>query len=318
MKQVLVCGSIALDLIGRYPGSFAEYQNKYHVEALNISLQLSTLHTSFGGCGMNIAYGLKKLGVDCIPLSAAGRNFTDHYRDHLLALGIDIDNIVIDEAFEECATAVLISDPAGNHITAFHAGASVSPKRKLPGEIDGIENVALAVLAPEDAPIMLRQARDLKRLNIPVMFDPGQGLAEFSRDEAMELLGLSAYVILNTHEWHILQRVTGLMADEIIGRMDQVIVTRGERGVLIHAGPGSPVDVPGLHPDRVVDTIGCGDAFRAGYVAGLMQDGSAEHCGRLGCLTALYNLESPDTQRYDFDPQAFARRFEETYGYPVG
>lgn len=317
MKKVLVCGSIALDLIGRYPGSFAEYQDRYHVEALNISLQLSTLHTSFGGCGMNIAYGLKKLAVDCIPLSAAGRNFTDHYREHLIGLGIDIDNIVIDEDFEECATAILINDNAGNHITAFHAGASVSAKRRLPREVDSIEEVALAVLAPEDAPIMLRQARDLRDLDIKVMFDPGQGLAEFSREEAVELLELSTYVVLNAHEWDILQRVARLTPDEIIEMTEQVIVTRGDQGVLIYEGR-QPVTVPALHPDRVVDTIGCGDAFRAGYVAGLIERRPADHCGRLGCLTALYNLESPQTQRYDFDIDAFGRRFEEAYGYPIG
>ena len=53
MSTVMVCGSIALDLIGRYPGSFADYQAKYPIQGLNISLQLADLRTSFGGCGLN-------------------------------------------------------------------------------------------------------------------------------------------------------------------------------------------------------------------------------------------------------------------------
>ncbi|NQV66694.1 MAG: hypothetical protein HQ497_15150, partial [SAR86 cluster bacterium] len=175
MSTVMACGSIALDLIGRYPGSFHDYQAKFPVTGLNISLQLAQLSTSFGGCGLNIAYGLHQLGVAVLPVSAAGRNFDDHYRQHLQALGMDISNIIIDPDYAQCASAVLISDEQGNQITAFHAGAAVSPRRPLPSTIQGIEAVTLAVLAPEDAPIMLRQARDLAKLGIPIMFDPGQG-----------------------------------------------------------------------------------------------------------------------------------------------
>ena len=47
--RVLVCGSIALDLLGRYDGSFGEYQSRYSVKSLNISLPLASLRTTFGG-----------------------------------------------------------------------------------------------------------------------------------------------------------------------------------------------------------------------------------------------------------------------------
>ena len=95
MSTVMVCGSVALDLIGRYPGSFHDYQAKFPVAGLNISLQLAQLSTSFGGCGLNIAYGLHQLGVAVLPVSAAGRNFDDHYRQHLQALGMGCGAVVV-------------------------------------------------------------------------------------------------------------------------------------------------------------------------------------------------------------------------------
>lgn len=309
MGKVLVCGSIAIDLLGTYGGSFDEYQDKYPINALNFSLQLRQLRTSFGGCGMNITYGLMQLGVDCLPLTAAGLNFEDHYRDHLVSQGINIENIAVDPEYEQCATAIVLSDLLGNQITGFYAGASPSQRRKLPREVDGISEVSLAVLAPEDAPIMLRQARDLHDLGIPMLFDPGQGISEFSREEVRELLDLSDYVIANAHEWEILQMNAELGADEIIAGQRQVIVTLSEDGVDILQPAEPKIHVPALKPERIVEVTGSGDAFRAGYVYGLLQEQSPTDCAQLGSLVAVYNLENPETQRYRFSLDEFRARY---------
>lgn len=314
VSKVLVCGSIALDLLGSYAGSFADYQNRYPIKALNFSLQLEDVRTSFGGCVMNIAYGLTRLGVDCVPLSVAGSNFEERYRDHLTRLGVNLEHIVVDHDYPQCATAILLSDNHGNQITAFHAGSSVSPKRKRAADIDGISDFRLAVLAPEDAPIMLRQARDLNALGVPVLLDPGQGVSGFSREEIRELLELSDYVIANAHEWEILQLNGGVSAADIVATQRQAIVTHAALGVDIHEGNAPPLHVPVVQPRQMVDASGCGDAFRAGYVFGLLRDLPPEICARTGCLTATYNIESDDTQCYDFAMDAFLGRYRDTWG----
>ena len=315
--KVLVCGSIAIDMLGTYGGSFADYEAKYPISALNFSLQLQDLRSSFGGCGMNIAYGLKHLGVSCLPLTAAGANFDDHYRAHVEALGIDTTCIVVDYDYPQCATAVVISDLVGNQITAFYAGASPSQKRMLPSEITGIDEIKLAVLAPEDAPIMLRQARDLHAINIPFLFDPGQGISEFTVAEVRELLALSDYVIANDHEWQIIQLNAEMSADQIIEDQRQVIVTHGEVGVDVLRVGEPLLHVPALTPQRVLEVTGSGDAFRAGYVSGLLRDLPALQCARLGSLMAIYNLESRETQTYVFTLAEFYARYEQAWGEPV-
>ncbi|XOV88528.1 MAG: PfkB family carbohydrate kinase [Pseudomonadota bacterium] len=314
MKKVLVCGSIALDMLGTYGGSFADYQARYPIEALNFSLQLKSLRLSFGGCGMNIVYGLKQFGVPCTPLSAAGENFNDHYRAHLLGLGVDIDYIAVDEEYPQCATAIVLSDELGNQITGFYPGASGSPLRKLPREVAGIEDVAIAVLAPEDAPIMLRQARDLADLGIPILFDPGQGITAFTCAEVRELLSLSDYVVANLHEWEILQLNAEMSAEDIIRDQHQVIVTRSENGVDVLREGCELLHVPAIRPERIVEVTGSGDAFRAGYVYGLVRGLDACTCARIGTLAAVYNLENPETQRYSFTHAEFAARFHAAFG----
>ena len=310
---VLVCGSIALDFVGRYDGSFADYQDRYDVKALNISLQLTELRTSFGGCGMNITYGLHKLATPVTPLSAAGLNFMDHYHQHLSEIGIRTEYIAVDVSLPRCATAMVISDDQGNQITGFHAGASPSLMRKLPSEIENIEQCRIAILAPEDAPIMLRQARDLSRLSIPIIFDPGQGIAEFSEADIHELLMLSDTVIINAHEYEILQHNSGLSDDAVQNMVDKVIVTNGSKGVNVFTA-GKMDHVDGVDKARIVDSTGCGDAFRAGYLYGLMQDAEANVCAELGCVLAAVNLENIDTQTYEIDTTALWARHEAAYG----
>ncbi len=308
--KVLVCGSIALDLLGRYGGSFDDYQQKFPINALNFSLQLSDLRTSFGGCGMNITYGLKQLGVDVIPLTAAGLNFEDHYREHLEQLDIPTDFIVVDPDYAQCATAIVLSDDHGNQITGFYPGASPSPLRPVPESLPCIDEITMAVLAPEDAPIMLRQARSLHRVGIPIVFDPGQGISEFSREAIRELIALSDYVIANDHEWEIIQLNGKLQPKAVLAEVRQVIVTRAARGVDVYAAGEDPIHVPAVELNTLVEATGSGDAFRAGYVSGLIGGRTPETCARLGCLVAAYNLESPETQRYVFTPAEFEARYQ--------
>ncbi len=313
---VLVCGSVAMDYVGRYRGSFASYQSRYDIEALNISLQLADLRSSFGGCGINITYGLKKLDIPVIPLSAAGTDFLDNYQQHLIALGVNSDHIIVDQSFPRCATALVISDDHGNQITCFHAGASISPLRELPRDIDGTEDCQIAILAPEDAPVMLRQGRDLHELGIPVIFDPGQGIAEFSREQILELLLLSDSAIFNLHEYEILKQNAGLTASDLEQMMQRIIITRAAEGVDVFEN-GTMLHVDAVICHKIADPTGCGDAFRSGYIYGLMHGYDALVSVRLGCLLAAINLEYMDTQTYDVDVKSLTTRYKNSYGESI-
>lgn len=312
MASVLVCGSTAIDFIGTYQGSFADYQENYAVAALNISLQLSDMSTSFGGCAMNITYGLQKLGVAAIPLSVVGLDFHHHYEGHLRNLGINLNNVTLDDAFEHCAMGVITSDKHGNQITLFYPGASASDKRKLPSDVHEIDQCMLAVLAPEAAAIMLRQARNLNKLGLPVILDPGQCIADFSQGEITELLALCQYIILNKHELEILLTNGNITRKRVESSMRQVIVTLGADGVDIFE-QGKHYHVDAVPMDGVLDPTGSGDAFRAGYVYGMTRQLDPIHCGRLGNLMAAQNLKSPNTQNYEIDELCLKSQYELLY-----
>ena len=58
-----------------------------------------------------------------------------------------------------------------------------------------------------------------------------------------------------------------------------VVITRGERGVLIYDGDFH--EFPAL-PVKVVDPTGAGDAFAGAFLAGLVKGKTLEECARLG------------------------------------
>jgi len=313
MTSVLVCGSAAIDFLGSYSGSFKDYEKRYPTAGLNISLQLSRLNTSFGGCGMNITYGLNKLGVPVTPLTSVGLDFRDRYLGHLEAEGIDSRYVCVDESFEHSAHCIIFSDDHGNQITAFNPGASLSVDRVLPRAIPHFGEFSIAMLAPEDAPIMLRQARDIARTDVTVIFDPGQGLAEFKQEEIRELLDLSHFVICNDHEWEIMQTNADLSADDIIAT-HEVIITRGGKGVDLYSANRQQSHVDAIPHQKIVDPTGCGDAFRAGYIFGMMGSQSPEVCAQYGCVMASTNLSCNETQRYEIDYDLLMESWQKYYG----
>jgi len=62
-------------------------------------------------------------------------------------------------------------------------------------------------------------------------------------------------------------------------------VTRGAKGSVVIAG-GQVHEIEAFPVEKVVDTTGAGDQYAAGFLYGLSQGRSMDHCGRLGSLAA--------------------------------
>lgn len=296
---VLVTGSTAIDQTGSYDGSFEQYQTDYPINAMNVSFQLSGMKTSFGGCAPNIAYGLNLLGVDVVPLSSAGRNFRDRYESHLQSRGIETAYIMVDESIENCATCLMMNDRDGNQVIGFYPGPK-NPKRHLPHELPMIDQVALAILGPEEPELTLRQGRDLASLSIPIMVDPGQVTAEFDQRQTRELLSFADYLVVNTYEFEVMKTNGGLEADDIRELVPEIVVTRGEGGCDVYQGDRS-THVHAAEAADIVEVTGCGDAFRAGYAYGILNGCKVSARAELGCIMAMQNLGAPETQQYVID-----------------
>ena len=308
-KAALICGSVAYDTILLFPDRFKQHilPDKLHI--LNVSFLVPEMRREFGGCAANIAYTLHLLGDTALPMAAAGHDFGP-YRERLAARGISVEHIkIIDEAFT--AQAFITTDLDDNQITAFHPGAMQYAHLNRVGDAGG--KVALGIVAPDGRQAMIEHAAQFAAAKIPFIFDPGQGMPMFGAEELKTFIAQARWVAVNDYEWGLLQQKTGYTVSDITAQVDALVVTLGAEGSVIYT-QGREFRVQCAKPKAVVDPTGCGDAYRAGLIHGLLRGLDWETTGRVASLMGAIKIESRGPQNHSFTQAEFDRRFHDNFG----
>ena len=288
--SALICGSLAYDTIMVFEDRFKNHILPDKAHMLNVSFLVPAMRREFGGCAGNIAYNLKLLGGDPIPMATVGRDFGP-YREHFQRLGITLERVrELDELFT--AQAFITTDLDDNQITAFHPGAMMESHRN---QVRDVGRVEFGIVAPDGREAMLQHARQFAEGGIPFIFDPGQAMPLFSGEEFRHLIEQADYVTVNDYECELLQERTGWSCQQIAERVDAFIVTRGAQGSVIHTREES-IPVPAARAARLADPTGCGDAYRAGLIYGLVNDFDLPTVGRIASLMGALKIEHAGTQ----------------------
>ncbi|MGO9038823.1 MAG: carbohydrate kinase family protein [Steroidobacteraceae bacterium] len=308
-QAALICGSVAYDTILVFPDRFKAHILPDKIHILNVAFLVPEMRREFGGCAANIAYSLRLLGDLGLPMATAGHDFGP-YRERLKALGIRLDHVtVIEDAFT--AQAFITTDLDDNQITAFHPGAmQYAHVNQVSRAAAG---VALGIVAPDGRQAMIEHAAQFVAAGIPFIFDPGQGLPMFGADELKTFIEQATWVAVNDYEWGLLQQKTGLTAADIAAKAEALIVTRGAEGSVIYAG-GRVMAIPSVKPRTLVDPTGCGDAYRAGLIHGLLRGLDWETTGRVASLMGSIKIESRGPQNHAFTPEEFRGRYRDVFG----
>ena len=306
--SVLICGSIAYDTIMVFHDRFRNHILPEQVHILNVSFLVPEMRREFGGCAGNIAYGLKALGGDPLPMGTVGRDF-EPYARWMDRWGIPRTHVkVLEDAYT--AQAYITTDLDDNQITAFHPGAMTRSHEQRVQEARGVE---LGIVSPDGRDGMLEHAEQFAEAGIPFVFDPGQGMPLFDGQELLRFLELATWVTVNDYEARLMEERTGMDVERLARRVEAFVVTLGPRGSRIHAG-GEVVEIPAAKPREVVDPTGCGDAYRAGLLRGLSLGLDWETTGRMASLMGAIKVETAGTQNYHVTPASFAERFREAFG----
>jgi adenosine kinase len=228
----------------------------------------------------------------------------------MLAQGISVEHIkVVDGTFT--AQAFITTDLDDNQITAFHPGAM--QHAHLNKVADAGSQVAVGIVAPDGRQAMIEHAAQFAAANIPFIFDPGQGMPMFGDDELRRFIAQARWVTLNDYEWELLQQKTGLSIPEITAQVEALVVTQGAHGSVIYAN-GRKLRIPCAKPRAVVDPTGCGDAYRAGLIHGLLKGLDWERIGRTASLMGAIKIESRGPQNHAFTSAEFERRYQDNFG----
>ncbi len=308
-KAALICGSVAYDTILVFPDQFKTHILPDRIHILNVAFLVPEMRREFGGCAANIAYGLNLLGDVALPMAAVGHDFGP-YRERMLAQGLPIEHLrVIDEAFT--AQAFITTDLDDNQITAFHPGAMQYAHLNRVADVH--RKIALGIVAPDGRQAMIEHAAQFAAANIPFIFDPGQGLPMFSGAELREFIEQAAWMAVNDYEWGLVQQKTGLTAAQITEKVQALIVTRGAEGSVIYTRERT-LTIPSVKPKAVVDPTGCGDAYRAGLIHGLLRGLDWEATGRLASLLGAIKIECRGPQNHAFTRPDLLHRYGENFG----
>ena len=293
---ILVCGSLAFDTIMTFEGRFADQILPDQLHILNVSFLVPALRRDFGGCAGTIAYGLRQLGAQAVPLATLGNDGAD-YLERMNTLGIDTRHVNrADEHYT--AQAMIMTDRDNNQITAFHPGAmSMAHLNPVPRERADID---LAIVAPDGRDAMVTHAQQLHDAGIPFVFDPGQGLPMFNGDELLRFIDQASWVAVNDYEGRMLCDRTGLSLGDISRRVKGMVVTLAEHGCDVWENGGA-TRVAGVKAAQVVDPTGCGDAFRAALLHGLSQGWSLARCAEWGNRMGALKIAVRGPQNYTLD-----------------
>ncbi|MDD4271860.1 MAG: carbohydrate kinase family protein [Patescibacteria group bacterium] len=307
-NNILVCGALAYDRIMDFPGKFSEHilAGKEHI--LNLSFTVNGVKKNFGGTGGNIAYNLAMLGERPKVVAVVGKDFAK-YKKWLKKNKIDISGVKIAKD-EMTAKFYVITDQDDNQISAYYPGSLDS---RLRGNDKGKSgNYKLAIIAPDIVARMVEYAKIFRRNQTPYIFDPGQQAAYYTAKELKYSIKGAKMLIGNDYEIRLVLNKLKIKQGALEKMVEILAVTKGGKGAEIYH-KNKKIVIPAAKKKVFVDPTGAGDAFRAGFIKGMIMNWPLEKCARLGMIVSAYAVESQGTQAHRFTWREVEKRYRENY-----
>ncbi|MDD1771293.1 MAG: carbohydrate kinase family protein [Methanomassiliicoccales archaeon] len=256
----------------------------------NTSGNVMSKKSFFGGTGANVATMASALGVPTALVSYVGKDLPSSFRELMESKGVILDELIAVEG-QETPTVWIATDDGQDQIAYVFQGA-MAGMHSYPLQVKAAKEalaVHLMTGSPDyylkliSQPYMLRKQKSL---------DPSQEIHHvWDAERFVKALGISSTFFCNQSELSTALRYTGKKSPEDLLELVPVIVsTLGAKGARIYTR-SEIVDVPSVKV-KVLDPTGAGDAFRAGFYAGLYRGMGWLECGALGCSAASYVVAS--------------------------
>jgi sugar/nucleoside kinase (ribokinase family) len=283
LGRVVALGAYILDVLGRPVDTIPPGQ---------ASVRLEEIKATAAGTAAGPAVDLAKLGAQVTAVGAIGDDLIAGIITGVLAsYGIDTRGLVR-KTGRQTAASMLPIRPNGER-PALHAPGAM-PYLELddidPAWLDGCDVLLLGApdrLNADTVAGLTPLAKAAQASGAVVLIDVlGPGRPE-DYERLRGLIGTADWFCPNEDQ---LRRLTGradlteAITDVLALGTAGVAVTLGENGALVSTGTAAspdPIHIP-AHDITVVDTTGCGDAFDAGMIAGLLLGCDPVDAARLG------------------------------------
>lgn len=263
----------------------------------NTSIEIVDRRRYFGGTAGNLARAAARLGVKTALASFVGDDFPSDYRDALRQEGVDLRDL---RAVRGAATPTvwIFSDPKGNQMAVIDQGP-MKEASKLPILRRSVREAELVHLGTGRPEYYTRIADLAAELDRTIGFDPSQEIHYvYTPPLFRKLLRRSTYFFGNRAEIAQARRFARVSSTQgLLKFVSVVVATRGSAGSTVYTRAGR-IRIPRVRPARVVDVTGAGDAYRAGFYAGLSREFDLRRCGILGSTVASFVVEARGTQTH--------------------
>jgi len=257
----------------------------------NTSVDVMEKQRYFGGTGANVATVAASLGVPTALASYVGKDFPLEFRNLMAGKGVDLRDLVEVDGYET-PTVWIVSDPSHNQIAYVYQG----PMRRMGdfelrmGAAKESRFIHIMTGRPE---YYLRLMRECVRLGKRISFDPAQEIHHIWTEETFrQAIDMCDTFFCNESELGTAMRyLDAKRPEDLLDHVEVLFNTVGSKGSRIYTVEGE-VEIPAVRPAKVVDTTGAGDAFRAGYFAGLYRDYSTIDSARFGAAAASFVIEA--------------------------
>ena len=161
-----------------------------------------------------------------------------------------------------------------------------------------LKKISIAIFSPGTPDSILKDMREFRNDSpkSSVIFDPGQEINNFSKKILEKCASFCDIFIVNENEYAQAKKILKQDPTKVFNKKI-IIKTLGEKGSIIFQDK-KITKVPAVHPKKVVDTTGAGDAYRAGLIFGLWKGFSLIKSCALGAKMAAKNIECLGCQKY--------------------
>ncbi len=261
----------------------------------NTTVELLGRVEHYGGTGANLARIASGLDVKVALASHVGDDMPRDFAEALRKSGVDTTDLIKVRG-SRTPFVIMISDKDHNQIGFVEQGA-MREQDRLPLRTHTIDSSRFVHVGTGRPSYALKAAKRGRWKKKTVAFDPAQELHYVYGPETFKaVLEQTDMFFCNSAELEKAKSYLNLHEDaELLSYVRMVVNTRGGEGSRIMTDDDE-VLVGTIQSDKVVDTTGAGDGFRAGFYAALNKSLAIEECAWVGAATASFVVEGMGAQ----------------------
>lgn len=262
------------------------------------------LQHRFGGAESNVAIGLARLGVEVGWFSVVGDDpLGKRIVKSIRGEGVDVSRVMYSK---DAPTGMMfreqISGRSAVHYFRKGSAASTMKPEQLDEEyIQGAQLLHITGITPalsDSCKATIYDAVEIaKKHGVRICFDPNLRLKLWSLEEAREVIlhlaSKADYFLPGWDELKLLYNTEDAeLIDSKLNELSATCIVKGKGDYNVIYEQETQTQVPFYPAEKVIDTVGAGDAFCAGFLAGICKEMSTYEAVRMASINGSLAVQS--------------------------